>query len=98
MLDTKWKLLDQSLGGTKEKYGLSQPDFYQLFAYGHRYLPAEGEMQLIYPSTVRFNRPLPAFAFSPRLKLRVVPFHLESGCIAVEQGGALCPPWIVPSA
>ena len=42
VLDTKWKLLDQSLGGSNDKYKLSQSDFYQLFAYGHRYLPAAG--------------------------------------------------------
>ena len=76
VLDTKWKLLDQTLDGTKEKYGLSQSDFYQLFAYGHRYLPAAGQMLLIYPMTHRFQQPLPVFTYSPQLQLWVVPFDL----------------------
>lgn len=97
VLDTKWKLLDQSLGGSNDKYKLSQSDFYQLFAYGHRYLPAAGEMLLTYPSTVRFNRPLPAFAYSSLLQLMVVPFDLERGCIAVGQDEAWCLPWDRPS-
>jgi 5-methylcytosine-specific restriction enzyme subunit McrC len=93
VLDTKWKLLDQALGGTKEKYGLKQSDFYQLFAYGHRYLPAAGRMLLIYPMTVRFDLPLPAFTYSPQLNLSVVPFDLEKGCIAVGPGVASHLPW-----
>ena len=36
MLDTKWKLLD--LADRKSNYGLKQSDFYQLFAYGNKYL------------------------------------------------------------
>ena len=78
VLDTKWKLLDQTLGGTKEKYGLSQSDFYQLFAYGHRYLPAAGQMLLIYPKTAQFQQPLPVFTYSPQLQLWVVPFDLQN--------------------
>ena len=78
VLDTKWKLLDQALGGTKEKYGLSQSDFYQLFAYGHRYLPAAGQMLLIYPMTRRFQLPLPVFTYSQQLRLWVVPFDLHN--------------------
>ena len=35
VLDTKWKLLDSSQRA--DKYGLSQSDFYQLFAYGQKY-------------------------------------------------------------
>jgi 5-methylcytosine-specific restriction enzyme subunit McrC len=78
VLDTKWKLLDQALTGAKEKYGLSQSDFYQLFAYGHRYLPAAGQMLLVYPMTERFQRPLPVFTYSPQLQLWVVPFDLKN--------------------
>lgn len=91
VLDTKWKLLDGALGGTKEKYGLSQSDFYQLFAYGHRYLPAAGQMLLIYPKTARFQKPLPVFTYSPQLQLWVVPFDLqndklvENSCLATSR-------------
>lgn len=66
------------MGGTKDKYGLSQSDFYQLFAYGHRYLPGEGQMLLIYPMTHRFQQPLPVFTYSQHLHLRVVPFDLQN--------------------
>jgi 5-methylcytosine-specific restriction enzyme subunit McrC len=79
VLDTKWKRLDQALDGADKKYGLNQSDFYQLFAYGHRYLPAAGEMVLIYPRTARFHKPLPVFTYSPTLHLWVVPFDLQTG-------------------
>lgn len=82
VLDTKWKLLDQALSGAKEKYGLSQSDFYQLFAYGHRYLPAAGQMLLIFPMTHRFQQPLPVFTYSEQLHLWVVPFDLQNGRLA----------------
>lgn len=95
VLDTKWKLLDQAPGGTKEKYGLSQSDFYQLFAYGHRYLPAAGQMLLIYPKTARFQQPLPVFTYSSDLQLWVVPFDLqndqlvENPCLAASRAESL---------
>jgi 5-methylcytosine-specific restriction enzyme subunit McrC len=79
VLDTKWKRLDTSLGNPSEKYGLSQSDFYQLFAYGHRYLPAAGKMMLIFPMTAKFSEPLPVFNYSQALRLWVVPFNLETG-------------------
>ena len=82
VLDTKWKRLDDSLGNTKDKYGLSQADFYQLFAYGQRYLDGEGSLLLIYPKTSTFQSPLEEFVFDGQLRLAVVPFDLERGCFA----------------
>lgn len=79
VLDAKWKRLDGSLVDSKDKYGLNQADFYQLFAYGQRYLGGRGDMFLIYPMTTKFKRPLPAFDFSEDLRLWVVPFDLEEG-------------------
>lgn len=79
ILDTKWKLI--SVFDSENKYGLSQGDFYQLFAYGHKYLEAKGEMLLIYPLTERFAEVLPSFNFSPDLKLWVVPFDLENNIL-----------------
>lgn len=78
VLDTKWKRLDSSLANSKDKYKLSQSDFYQLFAYGHRYLEAAGKMMLIYPKTVDFQAPLPVFNYSVSLELWIVPFDLET--------------------
>lgn len=74
VLDTKWKLLTAL--DREDNYGLKQSDFYQLFAYGHKYLAGQGEMLLIYPRTDRFAEALPAFDFSPGLKLWAAPFDL----------------------
>nr|WP_218584099.1 McrC family protein [Pseudomonas akapageensis] len=77
VLDAKWKLLDSA--DRASKYGLSQADFYQLFAYGQCYLGGKGEMALIYPRTERFSVPLEPFAFSDHLRLWVLPFDLKTG-------------------
>ncbi|SPA38432.1 conserved hypothetical protein [Cupriavidus taiwanensis] len=76
VLDTKWKLVD---GDNKTKnYGLSQADFYQLFAYGQKYLSGKGELALVYPRRTAFREPLPVFEFSSDLRLWVLPFDLHS--------------------
>lgn len=79
VLDTKWKRVDSRLDSAKEKYGLRQADFYQLFAYGHRYLGGAGQMLLVYPATTDFRKALPPFAYTRDLQLAVVPFDLTSG-------------------
>lgn len=80
VLDTKWKLLDSSLSTTRDKYELSQDDFYQLHAYGHGYLAGRGDVILIYPKTQAFKEALPAFDFlgEGTLRLWVVPFCLDT--------------------
>lgn len=86
VLDTKWKLLSQREGTTRKgKYGLSQSDLYQLFAYGQSYLGGNGDLILVYPSTPDFNRPLDRFEFpsSPRLRLWVLPFDIQSRRLVV---------------
>ncbi len=75
VLDTKWKRLDSA--DRENKYGLSQADFYQLFAYGQKYLGGQGELVLIYPRWVPFQVALPLFDFGGGLTLRVLPFDLE---------------------
>jgi 5-methylcytosine-specific restriction enzyme subunit McrC len=75
VLDTKWKMLDASKRA--DKYGLSQSDFYQLFAYGQKYLGGAGRMALIYPRSEIFERPLDAFDFGGGLSLEVLPFDLD---------------------
>lgn len=75
VLDTKWKLLNSA--DKSNKYGLSQSDFYQLFAYGHKYLQGQGKMMLIYPKTAAFTKPLPVFDYGNDLSLWVVPFDLD---------------------
>lgn len=78
VLDTKWKLLDADAFSREQTYGLSQADFYQLFAYGQRYLEGNGQLYLIYPSSKEFCRPLEEFKFSETLGLWVVPFSLTA--------------------
>ena len=88
ILDAKWKLLDSSLDNGRDKYGLSQADFYQLFAYGHRYLPPGGHLFLIYPKTERFNEPLPVFDLQGYW-LHVVPFCLGQETLVLPDGAAI---------
>lgn len=86
VLDTKWKLLQA--GNRAEKYGLSQSDFYQLFAYGQKYLGGTGRMALIYPRTETFQSPLDAFDFGKGLSLEVLPFDLnQERLLGVERLG-----------
>ena len=78
VLDTKWKLIDASKANGTDKFLLSQQDFYQMHAYGHKYLNGHGDLILIYPSNERFSAPLPSpFNFSSQLKLWVVPFDIH---------------------
>lgn len=78
VLDAKWKRLD---GADRQgKYGLSQADLYQLFAYGHKYLDGQRDQRdlvLIYPAWERFKAPLEPFRFDERLTLWVLPFELD---------------------
>ena len=83
VLDTKWKLINQKDEGNK--YGLSQADFYQMFAYGHKYLKGKGELFLIYPSHDDFQEAIEqSFNFnegvdkSEVLRLWIVPFDTSA--------------------
>ncbi len=76
VMDTKWKLLDAS--DEQNKFGLSQADFYQMYAYGQKYLKGEGSLFLIYPATEQFSKPIPySFDFDNKLRLWVVPFEIK---------------------
>lgn len=90
VMDTKWKLLDQSQGNTKQKYGLSQTDIYQLFAYGEKYLQGEGELYLIYPQHRQFIAPLQCFDYHAGLKLHVVPYDLATDACLIQDSLQVC--------
>lgn len=84
VLDTKWKLLDQSKDNGTAKYGLSQADFYQMFAYGQKYLAGKGELFLLYPQSEKFTQAIQTnFCFNPdtddedKLNLWIVPVDLS---------------------
>lgn len=79
VVDAKWKLLDAADVGNN--YGLSQGDFYQLFAYGKRYLAGAGQLVLVYPGSAAFSAPLDRFDLEDGLWLDAVPLDLESGCL-----------------
>lgn len=76
------------MGTSKDKYGLSQSDFYQMAAYGERYLEGAGDMFLIYPRSPRFSQHLTPFELSPDLRLWVVPFDLESDEIGLPEASS----------
>jgi 5-methylcytosine-specific restriction enzyme subunit McrC len=87
IVDAKWKRLDGSQANSKDKYRLSQDDFYQMFAYGHKYLGGRGNLLLVYPKTNEFSTPLEPFLFSDTMRLWVVPFDLEKGCLVGDLPG-----------
>lgn len=74
--DTKWKRINEKQATAKHKYGISQSDMYQMFAYGQSYLGGEGVVYLIYPAYENFNKPLPPFKFDEKLSVRVIPYEL----------------------
>jgi len=85
VLDSKWKRLK---GGRDTKYGLSQSDFYQLFAYGHRYMDGKGKLFLVYPRTDDFEKSR-EFDFHNGMTLRTIPFDIDSATFDLEDIVAL---------
>jgi 5-methylcytosine-specific restriction enzyme subunit McrC len=87
VLDTKWKRLNAA--NREDKYGLSQGDFYQLFAYGQKYLAGQGTLVLIYPRHPGFQEALPRFYFNDNLNLWVLPFNLDTACLQQAESAGL---------
>ena len=84
IMDTKWKLLDVYNGGAT--YGLSEQDFYQMLAYGTKYLNSDGELILIYPRWKCFEDiSLPPFFFSRSLRVNIISFNLNAPKMGIEQ-------------
>lgn len=78
ILDTKWKLVDASK--PDKNYDLSQGDFYQLFAYSHKYRNTTGmpKLVLIYPYWSGLQNALPVFDYGDGINLWVLPFDLNT--------------------
>lgn len=86
ILDTKWKRVHAAKSDTN--YDLSQSDFYQLFAYGHKYHNHNGApgLVLIYPYWAGLQKALPVFDYGDGLQLWVLPFDLDNECLAMCEG------------
>lgn len=84
IIDTKWKFINQWKNNSRDKYGMSQADLYQMLAYGQKYLDGRGKIVLIYPMHQKLNEVLPVFKFSEELSLYVIPFDLKKGRL-IEQ-------------
>lgn len=87
VLDAKWKRLNHN--DRPNQYGLIQSDFYQLYAYGQKYLQGQGTVFLVYPKTEHFMEPLQPFHFSKNLLLCVLPFDLDHQNAIVPNGTVL---------
>lgn len=85
ILDTKWKLINQDKANSSDKYGISQADLYQMYAYGNKYLKAKGQLVLIYPSHQKLTKQLPQFNYSDELSVFVLPFDLEKEQLLGQQ-------------
>ncbi len=78
VMDTKWKLINGN--SRSNNYGISQSDMYQLYAYGHKFLPdGVKKLMLIYPMNEKFLQPLPVFTYQDGFELLAVPFDVVSG-------------------
>jgi 5-methylcytosine-specific restriction enzyme subunit McrC len=86
ILDAKWKRLDAS--DRDNRFGLSQSDFYQMFAYGQKYLDGVGDLVLIYPRISRFSSFLGPFGFSDSMRLWALPFDLDARRLCVPDVGS----------
>ncbi|QVI84597.1 McrC family protein [Pseudomonas viridiflava] len=82
ILDTKWKRINSRSTGVG--YGVSQADFYQMYAYGNAYFEGRCNLVLLYPRSASFQKTLPFFQISDDLKLWVAPFDLETEAVLLE--------------
>lgn len=89
ILDTKWKRVHAAK--PKTNYELSQSDFYQLFAYGHKYQnsPEKPELVLIYPYWSGLQKALPVFDYGGGQRLRVLPFDLDNERLLDSDGAGI---------
>ena len=83
ILDTKWKLLDQN--SEDQRYGISDGDMQQMFAYSYMYLEHDSPIVLIYPKSIKFNEALPEFQLNKHERdqgknpeILVLPFDLDN--------------------
>ncbi len=74
ILDTKWKLIDQS--NSRKNYGISQSDLYQMYAYAEKY--KANRVILIYPANENFTKPIETIKrYNRRIEISVIPVDLS---------------------
>lgn len=81
VIDTKWKLINSKL--PQKNYLISQPDMYQLYAYGRKYTQGleEPKLYLIYPYNDSFTDEIKPFFYEEtsgryHLELKAISFDL----------------------
>ena len=91
--DTKWKIINESLDNSTNKYNISQSDIYQMLGYGYRYQHEDKECRdllLIYPYSETLSCMLPPFYScaeeDKQLRLWVIPFAFGFEAGAISKG------------
>ncbi|GEM46952.1 McrC family protein [Deinococcus cellulosilyticus] len=77
ILDTKWKRLDSK--DTRNHYGISQSDLYQMFAYAQTHLQNQEQKRviLLYPRNEHFTEVLGPFVLPDRVEVWAWPVNLQ---------------------
>ena len=80
LADTKWKILDEKT----PRYGLSQQDLYQMFAYGKKYEKSK-TLYLIYPKSTGFTTSQEKpFRYEEGMVLRLLCFDCEKDTLEID--------------
>jgi 5-methylcytosine-specific restriction enzyme subunit McrC len=79
IIDTKWKLIDD----TRSNFNISEKDIYQMHAYGRRYQREQLDsspprLYLLYPANHSREVNLPKYTFGEDLNLTVLTFDLNA--------------------
>lgn len=87
VLDAKWKRLDEN----NKKFGLSESDVYQMYAYSHTYLQYSKKVVLIYPKQANFTKAIEGLRFLPNTasgpELWLVPYDLILDQLCLSEKG-----------
>ncbi len=85
ILDAKWKRMETAnplhvQAKEKDRHKVDRNDLYQMQAYATAYLPAGGDVFLIYPQTAKFVRPSgwARFEHVPQCRIQAMPFDVHA--------------------
>ena len=89
LADIKWKNLDERKG----RYGLSQADLYQMYAYGKKY--GRRELYLIYPRGELFTvSQIVPFEYEEKMNLKLLCFDCDRDHFLFSNGDEAIPSFI----